>query len=191
MILNLLFLTSLVLACLPLSWSYRNGARSESCYNMLVIHERNVFGTITVVPPADCGSSCPYQLSMVGRVAEEDNLTVEESNPMTYQCGEVYYLQLVAEPGATIDGFMVEARENTSSFEQGSTIWGTWVNDPNSVYHAVECNRSNTSSEGPFPNAATQNEPADVSSVDLYWRAPPPPNTTAEYQQLPLEIKFW
>ena len=91
MALNLLFLTSLVLACLPLSWSYRNGARSESCYNMLVMHERNVFGTITVVSPEDCGSSCPYQLSMVGRVAGEDNLTVEESNPMTYQCGEVYY----------------------------------------------------------------------------------------------------
>ena len=91
MALNLLLLASLVLACLPLSWSYRNGARSESCYNMLVMHERNVFGTITVVPPVDCGSSCQYQLSMVGRVAGEDNLTVEESNPTTYQCGEVYY----------------------------------------------------------------------------------------------------
>jgi len=40
-------------------------------------------------------------------------------------------------------------------------------------------------------NAATQNEPQDVTSVDLYWKAPLPPNTTAEYQQLPLEIKFW
>ena len=40
-------------------------------------------------------------------------------------------------------------------------------------------------------NAATQNEPQDVTSVDLYWRAPLPPNTAAEYQQLPLEIKFW
>ena len=175
MALNVLFLTSLVLACLPLSWSYRNGARSESCYNMLVMHERNVFGTITVVPPVDCGSSCPYQLSMVGRVVGEDNLTAEESNATTYQCGEVYYckcrvrmcpsslcsnyvspfntpctVQLVADQGATIDGIMVEARENTSSFEEGSTIWGTWVNDPNSFYHAVECNRSSTSSEGPF-----------------------------------------
>jgi len=193
MALNLLFLTSLVLAYLPLSWSYRNGARSESCYNMLVMHERNVFGTITVVDPVDCGSSCPYQLSMVGRVAGEDNLTVEESNPTTYQCGEVYYLQLAStgNQSATIDGIMVEARENTSSFEEGSTIWGTWVNDPNSFYHAVECNRSSTSSEGPFPNAATQNEPQDVTSIDLYWKAPLPPNTTAEYQQLPLEIKFW
>jgi len=91
MALKLLLLASLVLACLPLSWSYRNGARSESCYNMLVMHERNVFGTITVVDPVDCGSSCSYQLSMVGRVAGEDNLTVEESNPMAYQCGKVYY----------------------------------------------------------------------------------------------------
>ena len=93
MALNLLLLASLVLACLPLSWSYRNGARSESCYDMLVMHERNVFGMITVVSPSDCHSlmPCPYQLSMMGRVAGEDNLTVEESNPTTYQCGEVYY----------------------------------------------------------------------------------------------------
>jgi len=40
-------------------------------------------------------------------------------------------------------------------------------------------------------NAATQNEPRDFTSVDLYWKAPPPPNTAAEYQQLPLGIKFW
>ena len=46
---------------------------------------------------------------------------------------------------------MVEARESTSSFEEGSTIWGTWVNVPNTLYHAVECNRSSTSSEGLFP----------------------------------------
>ena len=47
---------------------------------------------------------------------------------------------------------MVEARENTASFEEGSTIWGTWVTDPNDprLYHAVECNRSSSSSEGPF-----------------------------------------
>ena len=50
----------------------------------------------------------------------------------------------------TFEGFMVEARENTSSFEEGSTIWGTWVTDPNNLYHAVECNRSSSSSEGPF-----------------------------------------
>ena len=104
---------------------------------------------------------------------------------------------------------MVEARENTSSFEEGNTIWGTWVTDPNNLYHAVECNRSSSSSEGPFEvshcknadpisyyhphqstcitpqNAATQNSPADLTSLDLYWKAP---NTTDE---LPQKIKFW
>ena len=49
---------------------------------------------------------------------------------------------------------MVEARESTGSFEEdfeeGSTIWGTWVTAPNNLYHAVECNRSLNSSEGPF-----------------------------------------
>ena len=90
MALNVLLMASLVLACLPVSWGYRNGARAESCYDMLVLHEDG-FRVPPVVPPLDCGSSCAYQLNMVGRVAGEDDLTVEESNPTTYQCGEVYH----------------------------------------------------------------------------------------------------
>ena len=168
---------------------------------------------------------------------------------------------------ATFEGFLVEARESSDffgegstmhqeDFDNGSTIWGTWVTDPNQVgsgyspddflYHAVECNRSLDSNEGPFEvgvlqliqshtkqiskayigsislsvchglhtyismqlynmytcihntntctptqNAATQNSPADLRSVDLYWRAPPPPNSSEEYQQLPQQIQFW
>ena len=87
MTLSLFFLASLALTSLPLSWSYRDGARSESCYNMLVMH--NNFGG-QVVSPTSCGSPCQYQLRMMGRVAGENNLTVEEEDPTTYQCGEVY-----------------------------------------------------------------------------------------------------
>ena len=71
----------------------------------------------------------------------------------------------------TFEGFMVEARESSDffgegstmhqeDFDNGSTIWGTWVTDPNQVgsgyspddflYHAIECNRSLYSNEGPF-----------------------------------------
>ena len=88
MAVSLLFLVFLSLTCLPVSLSYRDGARSESCYNMLVMHT-NFLGQ--VVPPMACGSSCPYQLRMVGRVVGENNLTVEEENSTTYQCGEVYH----------------------------------------------------------------------------------------------------
>ena len=88
MALSLFFLASLTLTCLPLSWSYRDGARSESCYNMAVMHTNFLGAT---VPPMDCGSSCQYQLRMVGRVVGENNLTVEEENSTTYQCGEVYH----------------------------------------------------------------------------------------------------
>ena len=49
---------------------------------------------------------------------------------------------------------MAEARESNSpfseDFEEGSTIWGTWIADQNRLYHAIECNRSMSSSEGPF-----------------------------------------
>ena len=63
-------------------------------------------------------------------------------------------VQLASTPGTTFEGFMAEARESNSpfseEFEEGSTIWGTWVADENSSYHAIECNRSINSSEGPF-----------------------------------------
>ena len=64
---------------------------------------------------------------------------------------------------------MVEARENTSSFEEGSTIWGTWVTDSNNRYHAVECNRSNSSSEGPFEVSHYENaDPVSWSPSHSY-----------------------
>ena len=87
MLLSLLFLVLLALTYLPVSLSWRDGARSESCYNMLVMHT-NFLGQI--VPPLTCGSPCPYLLRMVGRVVGGNNLTVEEEGSTTYQCGEVY-----------------------------------------------------------------------------------------------------
>ena len=70
-------------------------------------------------------------------------------------------MQLISTSTATFEGFMVEARNFTEDFEIGNTIWGTWVIDLNLLgseynpnmsllYHTVECNRSLTSSEGPF-----------------------------------------
>ena len=86
MAVSLLFLASLSLTCLPVSLSWRGGARSESCYNMLVMHT-NFIGQIVL--PMTCGNPCPYQLTMVGRVDIENDLL--ESNSTTYQCGEVYH----------------------------------------------------------------------------------------------------
>ena len=96
MFLNLLFLAHLILTWLPLSQSYRGGARSESCYNMLVMHSN--FGG-QIVPPIECGSSCQYQLRMVGRVMGENSLTVEEIDSTTYQCGEVYQCKCMKKEG--------------------------------------------------------------------------------------------
>ena len=87
MFLSLLFLAPLTLTWLPLSQSYRDGARSESCYNMLVMHT-DFLGQ--VVPPTTCGSSCQFQLRVVGKVVGENNLAIEEIDSTTYQCGEVY-----------------------------------------------------------------------------------------------------
>ena len=80
-------------------------------------------------------------------------------------------VRLMSSESSMFEGFMVEARESSDffgegstmhqeDFDNGSTIWGTWVTDPNQVgsgysqddflYHAIECNRSLYSNEGPF-----------------------------------------
>ena len=76
-------------------------------------------------------------------------------------------VQLTSTSSSTFEGFMVEARERTvfegstpteEDFVIESTIWGTWVTDQsqlvspkmNLLYHTTECNRSLTSTEGPF-----------------------------------------
>ena len=81
---RVLFLISLTLSYLPLSLSYRDGARSESCYNMLAMHT-NFIGQ--VVSPTECGNTCPFELRMVGRVNAENRSTPMET---TYQFGETY-----------------------------------------------------------------------------------------------------
>ena len=183
-----LFLASLALTYLPLSLSYRDGARSESCYNMLVMHT-DFLGRI--VSPTECGDPCQFQLLLIRRVFEGNRLAPLET---TYQCGETYHCKwtlgskvclfvsfclfifptvrlMSIVTTTTFEGFMVEARESTDFFGEGSTIyqedfdnkstiWGTWVTDPNMVgsgggpnsflYHTVECNRSLESNEGPF-----------------------------------------
>ena len=81
----------------------------------------------------------------------------------------MHTVQLASTTTATFEGYMVEARENTSSFEEGSTIWGTWVTDPNNRYHAVECNRSSSSSEGPFEVSHYENaDPVSWSPSHSY-----------------------
>ena len=83
--LSLLLLASLTLTYLPLSLSYGDGARSESCYNMLVMHD-----FFLLIDPSQ------YNLSVVGKVETEMGLNtsvyylLDEGTPTTYQCGEIY-----------------------------------------------------------------------------------------------------
>ena len=82
---SVLFLVSLTLSYLPVSLSYRDGARSESCYNMLVMHT-NFIGQ--VMSPMECGNICSFELRLVGRVNAENRSTPMET---TYQFGETYH----------------------------------------------------------------------------------------------------
>ena len=56
---SVLFLVSLTLSYLPLSLSYRDGARTESCYNMLVMHTNFLGQTVS---PIEFGNTSPYEL---------------------------------------------------------------------------------------------------------------------------------
>lgn len=53
----------------------------------------------------------------------------------------------------TFEGYLVEARESNTSgdFAESSSIWGTWLQYQSSPYHALHCNRSSTSQDGPYP----------------------------------------
>ena len=55
---------------------------------MEVMHTNFLGATVS---PTTCGSPCQYELKMVGRVVGENDLTVEEEDSTTYQCGKVYH----------------------------------------------------------------------------------------------------
>ena len=64
------------------------------------------------------------------------------------------------------EGYLVEARESTSDgFATNTSIWGTWSVNRSDPYHTVNCNRSSTSQEGPFPVSTLAARP--VSNAHL------------------------
>jgi len=179
----------------PLVEGYRNGAREESCYNMNVEHE-NAFlpPDRRIVPPQVCDDPCFYSMEMEAQVDEITQERIPGANLSTYQCGQVYELLLYSQESQnTFEGYLVEARESNTSgdFAESSSIWGTWLQYQSSPYHTLHCNRSSTSQDGPYPNAATQNEPVDVGAVTLYWKAPPVSEDISQYHTLPGSITFW
>ena len=79
----------LVVPHIPLMESYRDGARQESCYNMLVEHE-NSFGFPRIVPPQACSDPCFYNMTVIAQVDEETRMRTTGANLTIYQCGTVY-----------------------------------------------------------------------------------------------------
>jgi len=139
----------------PLVEGYRNGAREESCYNMNVEHE-NAFlpPGRRIVPPQVCNDPCFYSMMVAAQVDELTQARIPGANLSTYQCGQVYELLLYSQESQnTFEGYLVEARESNTSgdFAESSSIWGTWLQYQSSPYHALHCNRSSTSQDGPYP----------------------------------------
>ena len=81
----------LVVLHIPLMESYRDGARQESCYNMLVEHE-NSFAPpeFRIVPPQVCLNPCVYNMTVIAQVDEETRMRIPGANLTVYQCGTVY-----------------------------------------------------------------------------------------------------
>ena len=81
----------LVVFYIPLMESYRDGARQESCYNMLVEHE-NSFAPPgnRIVPPLVCQDPCVFNMTVIAQVYEVNRTRIPGANLTTYQCGNVY-----------------------------------------------------------------------------------------------------
>ena len=81
----------LVVLHIPLMEGYRDGARQESCYNMLVEHENSFAPPESrIVPPQMCPDPCFYNMTVIAQVDEETRMRIPEANLSTYQCGTVY-----------------------------------------------------------------------------------------------------
>ena len=86
----------------------------------------------------------------------------------THTCTHTQTVQLSStQPSDTFfEGYLVEARESTSDgFATNTSIWGTWSVNRSDPYHTVNCNRSSTSQEGPFPVSTLAARP--VSNAHL------------------------
>ena len=81
----------LVVFYIPLMESYRDGARQESCYNMLVEHE-NSFAPPgnRIVLPLVCQDPCIFNMTVIAQVDEVTRMRISGANLNTYQCGNVY-----------------------------------------------------------------------------------------------------
>ena len=81
----------LVVLHIPLMESYRDGARQESCYNMLVEHE-NSFAPVgnRIVLPLECQDPCIFNMTVIAQVNEVNRTIISGANLTTYQCGNVY-----------------------------------------------------------------------------------------------------
>lgn len=68
-----------------LATGYKDGARTESCYDMLTNHS-SISGPD---PPMDCGDTCQFSIEVIARVDEDSRERLEE-NITAYECDAVY-----------------------------------------------------------------------------------------------------
>ena len=81
----------LVVLYIPLMEGYRDGARQESCYNMLVKHEDTLRPPgFRIVPPQVCRDPCVYNMTVTAQVDEVTRMRIPRIDLNTYQCGAVY-----------------------------------------------------------------------------------------------------
>ncbi len=81
-------LLGVVLLLAPSALAYGDGARSESCYDMMTNHTDTFSGRLA--PPFSCEAPCQFSIQVVARVDNENNRMRVEENTTTYECDAVY-----------------------------------------------------------------------------------------------------
>ncbi len=87
---NGLQLLATLLVVVSPATAYRDGARSESCYNMLTNHSNTFSGMPMMDPAEECGVPCPFSIEVVARVNDEDSREHVEEPVSAFNCGAVY-----------------------------------------------------------------------------------------------------
>ena len=120
---------------------------TSSIFNIELLH----------VSPPTCTFSTPPMVHTHTHARTHAYTHAHVAHTHTHTCTHTHTVRLSStQPSDTFfEGYLVEARESTSDdFANNTSIWGTWSVNRSDPYHTVNCNRSSTSQEGPFPVSA-------------------------------------
>lgn len=145
----------LLLALFPCCLAYRDGARSDSCYDHRVEH---IIPNSPPIAKIVCDAMCNHVMTISGEYDYENRVLIN-SSVGAFQCGSVYQRELIDVflESALINlffaviltttvenGFLVQARGSGNTFQPDSDILGEFLPDilETPMYKILRCGRN-------------------------------------------------